>query len=91
MKNKCTIDIRYSSKSEDVIEQSKSDKMISKNEAWENKMKAKGFAYVQVLGEIIPTYVFASPDRQIGIAEKNTAYKKHVKELREELKKQSKQ
>lgn len=85
---KNNIDKRYESKKEAVEHQQASDKMMSKNDLWEQKMIKKGYRTVQLMGEMIPTYVFASPERQAEIAALNAAHRKHVLELREELKKQ---
>lgn len=49
------------------------------NNEWEKKLMAKGYKYVEVLGQTVRTMVFASPQRQKIIAEENRLFLKREK------------
>jgi hypothetical protein len=44
------------------------------NNQYEEKMMAKGYRYTQVLGEMVQTWIFASPERQLQIAAANKQF-----------------
>jgi len=53
-------------------------KHIDKHNKWEKKMEAKGWSYIRVAEEIVPTWVFVSPERRKEIEAQNDAfYKRH--------------
>jgi len=53
-------------------------KYIDKHDKWEKKMKAKGWSYIRIAKEIVPTWVFVSPERRKEIEAQNDAfYKRH--------------
>lgn len=51
-------------------------KALKKHNKWEKKMEAKGWSYIRVAKEIVPTWVFVSPERRKEIEAKNNAYYK---------------
>ena len=52
------------------------------NNQWEKKLMAKGYKYVEVLGQTVRTMVFASPQRQKIIEEENQLFLKREKNKR---------
>lgn len=52
------------------------------NNEWEKKLMAKGYKYVEVLGQTVRTMVFASPQRQKIIEEENRLFLKREKNKR---------
>ena len=52
----------------------KTEAMRLTNNQYEEKMMAKGYRYTQVLGEMVQTWIFASPKRQLEIAAANEQY-----------------
>ena len=53
-------------------------KHIDKHNKWEKKMEAKGWSYIRIAKEIVPTWVFVSPERRKEIEAQNDAfYKRH--------------
>jgi hypothetical protein len=68
MSNVTRVDIH-----KDYLEK-KTEIMRLTNNQYEEKMMAKGYRYTQVLGEMVATWTFASPKRQLEIAAANEQY-----------------